>query len=162
LTKHEFLGHHLGLGVEVGESRCVGQGLIATGDALAAHHHTVGRRVDESLHPCRLRSVDEVLGAADVDGEAALAGRRGTSAHQVDDRGGVDDGVDVRDRRRDVGLVGDVSHDGLEPVVRGEGRRRPVEGPDLVAPLQQLRHEVGADETGAAGHEHAAEFSGQR
>ncbi len=102
--QHELLGHHLGLGVEVVESLCVGQGFVAVGDALTAHHHAVGRGVDEPLDTGRLCGAHQVLGAADVDGEAALAvllGDRG-AAHQVDDRRGVEDGVDAlrRPRRR--------------------------------------------------------------
>lgn len=127
---------------------------------MTAHHDAVGRGIDESLHAGRLRRTHQGLGTADVDGEAALAGRRG-AAHQVDDRSGVDDGVDALDGLRHVAGVGDVPDDRLEPVTRGEWRRRPVEGPDLVAAVEQLGHEVGADETGAAGHEHAAKSSGQ-
>ncbi len=66
---------------------------------LAAHHHTVGRGVDEPFHACGLRGVHEVLGAVDVDREAALpvlVGDRG-AAHQVDDRRGVEDRVDAVD-----------------------------------------------------------------
>ena len=99
LRQHELLRDNLRLGVEVVESLGVGQGFVAAGDPLAAHHDAVGRGVDESLHPGRLRGVHKVLGAGDVHGEAALAVLLGDrrAAHQVDDRGGVEHGVDAVD-----------------------------------------------------------------
>ena len=164
LRQHESLGDDLGLGVEIVESLGVGQGFVAAGDPLAAHHHAVGRGVDEPLHPCGLRGVHQVLGAADVDREAALAVLVGDrrAAHQVDDRRGVEDGVDAVDGGRDGVLVADVALDDLQPRMRGQRGRRAVERAHLVAPLEQFRHQVGPDEAGAAGDQHTAEFSRQR
>ena len=164
LAEHELLGDHLGLGVEVVESCCVRQGFVAVHDALAAHDHAVGRGVDEALDAGGLRGVDQVLGAADVDVEAALAVLVGDRrpAHQVDDRRGVEDRVDPVDRGGDGGGVADVALEHLEPLVRRQRRRRPVEGADEVSAVEQLGHQVGADEPGAAGHQDAAEFGCQR
>ena len=163
LAQDELLGHHLGLGVEVVESRCVGQGFVTVGDALTAHHHAVGRGVDKPLDPGRLCGVHQVLGAADVDVETALAvllGDRG-SAHQVDDRRGVDDRVDPGDRRGDGVGVADVALEHFEALVLGQRRGRPVEGADADAALQQFGHQVGADEPGATGDQDAAEWGCQ-
>ena len=44
----------------------------------------------------------------------------------------------------------------------GERRRGSVEGADVVPAVQQFGHQVGADEAGASGDEHTAEFGGQR
>ena len=106
-----LLGDHLGLGVEIVESLGVGQGLVSAGDPLAAHHHAVGRGVDEPLHLCVLGGLHQVLGAADVDREAALAVLLGDrrAAHQVDDRRSVEDGVDAVDGGGDGVLVADVA-----------------------------------------------------
>ena len=138
LAQHELLGRHLGLGVEVVETFCVGQGFVAAGDHLAAHHHAVGRGVDEALHARRPGGVHQVLGAADVDGEAALPVLvgDGPAAHQVDDRRGVEDGVDARDGRGDVVGVGDVADDGLQPRMVGQRGRCAVERADLVSAVE--------------------------
>ena len=111
LRQHESLGDDLGLGVEIVESLGVGQGFVAAGDALAAHHHAVGRGVDEPLDAGGLAGVHQVLGAADVDREAALTVLVGDrrAAHQIDDRRGVEDGVDAVDGGRDGVLVADVA-----------------------------------------------------
>ena len=164
LRQHELLRDDLGLGVEIVESLCVGQGFVSAGDALAAHHDAVGGGVDESLHPGRLRGVHEVLGAGDVDREAALPVFLGDrrAAHQVDDRGGVDDRVDAGDGGGHGLGIADVALDDLQPRMRRQRGRRAVERADLVSAVEQFGHQVGADESGAAGDEHAAEFGGQR
>ncbi len=117
LRQHESLGGDLGLGVEIVESLCVRKGFVSAGDPLATHHHAVGRGVDESLDPCDLGRLHQVLGAADVDREAALTVLVGDrrAAHQVDDRRGVEDGVDAVDGGRDGALVADVAFDDLQP-----------------------------------------------
>ena len=131
---------------------------------LTAHDDAVRRGVDEPLHARLLGGVHQVLGAADVDAEAALPVLvgDGRAAHQVDDGRGVDDGVDAVDGRGHVVGVGDVADDRLQARIVGQRRRHAVEGPDLEAPLEQFGDQVGADEAGASGHQHAAEFSGQR
>ena len=108
LGQHESLGYYFGLGVEVVETVGVGQRLVSAGDALAAHHHAVGRGVDEPFHPGGLRGVHQVLGSLDVDGETALPVLLGyrCATHQLDERRGVEDGVDPRDGARDdVGVA---------------------------------------------------------
>ena len=160
LRQHESLRDDLCFGVQVVESLGVGQGFVTAGDALAAHHHAVGRRVDEPLDPRVLGGFHQVLGAADVDGEAApavLVGDR-RATHQVDDRCGVEDGVDALDGGRDGVLVADVALDDLQPRMRGERGRRAVERAHLVASLEQLGHQVRPDEAGAAGDQHTAEL----
>src|SRR5882672_9990676 len=94
--QHELLGDDLGLGVEIVETVCVGQGFVTVGDHLAAHHHAVGRGVHEPLDARGPGGLHQVLGAADVHGEAAVAVLVGDghAAHQVDDGRGVNDGVD--------------------------------------------------------------------
>jgi hypothetical protein len=64
----------------------------------------------------------QVLGAGDVDPETAvpvLLGHRGT-AHQIDDRGGVEDRVDALDSGRDGLGVADVADVHLEAIVVGQ------------------------------------------
>ena len=100
----------------------------------------------------------------DVDGEAALpvlVGDRG-AAHQVDDRRGVEHGVDAVDGLRHGLGIADVALNHLEPRMGGERRRGSVKGADVVPAVQQFGHQVGADEAGASGDEHTAEFGGQR
>ncbi len=43
-----------------------------------------------------------------------------------------------------------------------QSRRCAVERAYDVSAVEQFAHEIGADETGAPGHEHPAEFCGQR
>ena len=138
LRQDESLGDHLGLGVQVVETFGVGEGFVAARYALATHHDTVGGGVDEPLHSGRLRGVHEVLGAGDVDGEAALpvlVGDRG-AAHQVDDRRGVEDGVDAVDGLRHGRGITDVALKHLEPRMGGERRRGSVKGADVVPAVQ--------------------------
>ena len=163
LAQHELLGDHLGLGVEVVELGGVRHGLIAARDGLAAHHHTVGSGVDEALHPGPLPGLDQVLGAVDIDREAAPTDLVGDfrAALQVDDRGSVEHGVDVGDCRGYGLRVADVAFQLLQVGVVGQRRRRSVEGPHLIAALQQRLDEIGADEAGAAGDQYPAEFSSQ-
>src|SRR5262249_15171753 len=111
LGQHELLGDHLGFGVEVGEPFGVGHRFVAAGDGPAAHHHTVRRGIDEALDSGLLPRVHQVLGAVDVDPIAALPillGHR-SAAHQLDDRRGVEDGVDAFDSLGADGGVGDVT-----------------------------------------------------
>ena len=74
----------------------------------------------------------------------------------------MEDGVDAVDGGRDGVGVADVALDDLQPRMGGQRRRRAVEGAHLVASLEQLGHQVGPDEAGAAGDQHMAEFSRQR
>lgn len=123
LAEHELLGDHLGLCVKVVEPLGVRHGLVAADDVLPAHHDAVGRGVDEPLDAGRLRRAYQVLGALDVDGEAALPvllGHRG-AAHEVDDGRGVEDGVDVFDRRGDGFRIADVAPSTSRPAWSGRG-----------------------------------------
>jgi hypothetical protein len=84
------------------------------------------------------------------------------ATHKVDDRRGVEHRVDAVDGRgNDVGVTY-VALDHLESRMGGQRRRGPVEGAHLVSTVQQLGHQIGADETGAAGHQHTAKIGGQR
>ncbi len=164
LVEHELFGDHLGLGVQIVETACVGQVFVAVADVLAAHHDAVGRGVDEPPHAGGLPGVHEVLGALDVDVEAALAVLLGDrrAAHQVDDGRGVDDGVHTLDRARHIGGVGDVADDGLQlgdarAAATAPGRRSRT----CQAAFQQGGHQVGADEAGAPGHQDAAQIGAQ-
>lgn len=124
LAEHELLGDHLGFGVEVVESLCVGQGFITTHDLLTTHHDAVGCGVDEAGHTGGLCGVQEVLGAVDVDGVAALpvlVGDR-SAAHEVDDRCGVEDRVDAVDHAGQLVGVGDVADDRLQQGMVGQWR----------------------------------------
>jgi hypothetical protein len=85
-----------------------------------------------------------------------------TDAHQVDDRRGVEHGVDAVDGRCNSVLVADVALKYLEPGVRGQRRGRAVERAHVMAPLEQFRHQVGPDEAGATGDQHTAKISRQR
>ena len=68
-------------------------------------------------------------------------------------------GVDAVDGGRHGLRVADVALDHLEPRMGGQRGRGSVEGADLVPAVEQFGHEVGADEAGASGDQHAAEFS---
>ena len=164
LGQYESLGHHFGLGVEIVETVGVGQRLVSTGDALAAHHHAVGRGVDEPFHPGGLRGAHQVLGSLDVDGETALpvllGDRRAT--HQLDERRGVKDGVDPGDGARDDLRVADVALQHFQARLGGQWGGCPVEGSHLVTLIEQGGYQVGADEAGAAGDEHSAQRGGRR
>ncbi len=165
LAEHELLGGHLGLGVEVVETLCVRHCFVTVDDRLPTHDHAVGRGVDEALDSGGLSRVDQILSAADVHVEAALAvllGGRRPPAHQVDDRRRVEDRVDPVDRGGHRCGVADVALEHLEALVRGQRRCRSIEGADEVSALEQLGHQVGADESGAAGHQDAAQLGGQR
>ncbi len=99
----------------------------------------------------------------DVDREAALPVLVGDrrAAHQVDDRRGVEDGVDALDGGGD-GLGSQMSPSTTsQPRMSGERGRRAVEGADLVPTVEQFGHQVGADEAGASGDQHTAEFGGR-
>ena len=163
-SEDELLGHHLGFGVEVVEAFGVRQRLVAAGDALPAHHHTVGGGVDESLDSGLLPGVHQVLGALDVHRVAALSvfvGHR-RAAHQLDDRRGVKDRVDPVHRRGTDGRVGDVALQHLQLRMLRQGRRSAVERSHLVSAVEQGGHQVRADEARAPGDQDASEFGLQR
>ena len=106
----------------------------------------------------------QVLGAADVDREAALAvfvGHR-RAAHQLDDRRGVEHRVDAVHRRGADGRVGDVALQHLQLRMLRQRRRGAVEGTHLVSAVEQGGHQVGADKPRAAGDQDAAQFGCQR
>lgn len=58
--------------------------------------------------------------------------------------------------------IADVTLDGLKPPMPRQWGRGAVERADLVSPVEKFGHEVGADESGTAGDEHAAKLGGQR
>ena len=62
----------------------------------------------------------------------------------------------------DVVGVGDVALDDLQPRMVGQRGRGAVERAHFVSAVEQLGHQVGADEAGAAGDQDAAEFGRQR
>ena len=72
------------------------------------------------------------------------------------------DGVDAVDGLRDGVGIADVARNHLEPRMGGQRRRGSVKGADVMSAVQQFGHQVGADEAGASGDEHTAEFGGQR
>ena len=58
--------------------------------------------------------------------------------------------------------VADVALQHLQPGLGGQRRGRTVEGPHLVAVVEQGGHQVGADEPRAAGDKDPAQLGGQR
>ena len=105
----------------------------------------------------------QILGAVDVDGEAALRYSSVTDAPPIRSMiAAVWNTVSMPgDGRGDVVDLGDVALDTSEPRMCGQRGRRPVERADLVSAVEQLGHQVGADEAGASGDQDPAEFSGQ-
>ena len=111
----------------------------------------------------RLRNVGDEPREVDEASYAAVGhrGRDGLGGHPVavaevaavEGVDEVDDGVDVLDRLRHGGGVGDVAADRADPVVPAEavgtrrGRRR---GDDVVAVLEQVGDEARTDVAGGA------------
>ena len=70
----------------------------------------------------------------------------------------MEDRVDALDGGGHGLGIADVTLNHFEPRMSGERGRGSVKGADLVPTVQQLGHQVGADEAGASGDQHTAEF----
>ena len=70
----------------------------------------------------------------------------------------MEDRVDALDGGGHGLRVTDVALNHLEPRMSGEQVWCSIEGADLVPAVEQFGHEVGADEAGASGDQHTAEF----